>query len=102
MPAVAAGQGKVGEQPRHPLVDDGVVVAAGLLAEGAGQPGLPHPGRPLDDQVLPGLDPAALGELLEQGAVETAAAAPVDVLDAGLVAQLGEPQPRLEPAVVPL
>ena len=95
MPAVATGQAEVGEQPRHPLVQDGVVVAAGLLAEGAGQPGLPDAGRPLDDQVLPGLDPAALDELLEQGAVEAAGSAPVDVLDAGLVAQFGEPQPRL-------
>lgn len=100
MPAVAAGQAEFGEQPRHPLVEHGVIVAAGLLAEGAGQPGLPDAGRALDDQVLPGLDPAALGKLLEQGAVEAAAGPPVDVLDAGLVAQLGEPQPGLEPAVV--
>ena len=96
MPPVAARQAEVGEQPWHPLVEHGVVVAAGLLAEGAGQPGFADPGRALDDQVLPRLDPAAQRQLLEQRPVEAAAGAPVDVLDAGLVPQLGEPQPRLQ------
>ncbi len=51
MAAVATGQAEIGEQPRHPLLEHGVVVAAGLLAEGAGQPGLPDPGRAHD--ILP-------------------------------------------------
>jgi hypothetical protein len=40
-----------------------------------------------------GIDPGALGELLEQGAIETARGAVVDVLDGGLMAQ---------PAVTPI
>lgn len=36
------------------------------------------------------LDPFALGELLEEHAVETARAAIVDVLDGGLVAQFSD------------
>src|SRR6478735_11577596 len=102
MPAIATGEAEIGKQPWHPLVEHGVVVAAGLLAEGTGQPGLPDAGRPLDDQVLPRLDPAAHGQLAEQGAVEAAAGPPVYILDAGLVAQLGKPQPGLQPAVVPV
>jgi hypothetical protein len=102
MPAIAARQAEIGEQPRHPLVQHGVVVAAGLLAKSAGQPTFADAGWAFQDQVLLGLDPAALGELLEQSAVEAAGSTPVDVLDAGLVAQLGEPQPGLEPAVLSL
>src|SRR4051795_6564408 len=102
MPAIAARQAEIGEQPRHPLVEHGVVVAAGLLAKSAGQPTFADAGWAFEDQVLLGLDPAAVGELLEQGAVEAAGSPPVDVLDTGLVAQLGEPQPGLEPAVLSL
>ena len=48
-----------------------------------------------------GVDPIALDELLEQGAVETARGAIVDVLDAGLLAQFGDAQPRCETLVLP-
>jgi hypothetical protein len=88
VPTIAASQAKAGEQSRHPLVERGVVVTAGLLAEGASQPGLPDPGRALDDQVILGLDPATLRQFLEQGAIQPAAAAPIDVLDARLGAEL--------------
>jgi hypothetical protein len=36
-----------------------------------------------------GIDPAALGELLEQRAVEAACCAVVDIFDGGLMAQPG-------------
>ena len=51
MAAVAAGQAQSLEQPRHALVEHGAVVTAGPVAEGAGQPGLPVPGRAHD--ILP-------------------------------------------------
>jgi hypothetical protein len=53
------------------------------VAEGAGQPGLADAGRPGQQQPLVAVDPLARGEALEQGAVEAAGGAPVDVLDAG-------------------
>jgi hypothetical protein len=72
------------------------------VAERAGQPTFPDPGRPFDDQVLRFLDPAPSGEALEQDAVETAGGAIVDILDDGLVTQPGIAQPCAQPAVVAL
>jgi hypothetical protein len=41
-----------------------------------------------------GVDPFAVRELLEQGAVETACCVIVDILDAGLPAEFGGAQAR--------
>ena len=38
-------------------------------------------GRPAQDQILMGIDPAACGEFLEQRAIETARGVVVDILD---------------------
>jgi hypothetical protein len=46
------------------------------------------------------VDPIALGELLEQGAIETSRGAVVDIFDARLVAELCRAQPRRQ-ALVP-
>ena len=44
-PRGAVGQFEVGEQAGQPLADDGEVVAAGFLAQGAGKPGLSDTAR---------------------------------------------------------
>ena len=98
--AVAAGEREIGEQLGDALVEDRAVVAAGLVAERAGEPTLADAGRAFDDQVLRLLDPVPAGERLEQGAIEAACGAVVDVLDDGVVAQPGIAQPGLEPPVV--
>ena len=49
-----------------------------------------------------GVDPAALGELLEQRAIETARGAIIDILDGGLMAQPGISQPGEQPLVAPI
>ena len=69
---VAARQGERLEQPRQTLVEHRAVVAAGLVAEGAGQPGLADAGRAGEQQLLVAVDPIAGGQPLEQGAVEAA------------------------------
>lgn len=51
-------------------------------------------------QIVVGVDPFALCQLLEQGAVKTAGIAIVDVFDAGLLAQFGDAQPRREALVL--
>ena len=84
------------------MVEDGAVVAAGLVAERAGDPALADAGRAGDEQVLVPLDPVAGGELLEQRAVEAARRLQIDVLDDGVLAQAGEPQAGHEPLVVAL
>ena len=47
------------------------------------------------------VDPFAIREFLEQGAVETAGGAIVDVFDARLLTQLGCAQPRRQALVPP-
>ena len=46
-------------------------------------------------------DPFALNQLLEKGTVKTAGIAIIDILDAGLLAQFGDAQPRREAFVLP-
>ena len=48
-----------------------------------------------------GVDPMALDQLLEQRAVKTAGTSVVDILDARLLAQFGDAQPRREALVLP-
>lgn len=67
--SVAMGQVEIGEQAGQPLIDDGEVVAAGFLAQGAGKPGLPDPAGAGDHQVAGVFDPASGGELLERDLV---------------------------------
>ena len=64
--AVAVGELEIGEQPRQALVEDGESVAAGLLAERAGEPRLADAAGPGDEQIAVLGDPLAGGELLEQ------------------------------------
>ena len=100
MAAVAARERKVIEQARNALVENGVVVATGLVTERGGDPALADAGGTADQQVGMIVDPAALGEPGEQCAVEPPRRAVVDVLDAGLLAQLGVAQAGGEPLVV--
>jgi hypothetical protein len=85
--SVATGQTEIGEQPGDALIEHGMIVSAGLVAEGAGEPGFSDAGRTDNDQILLLLDPAAQGKLLEQRAVETAIGTIVDALDGSTVAQ---------------
>jgi hypothetical protein len=56
------------------------------VAERRGQPTFADAGWTDQRQIVVGADPFALDKLLEQGAVETAGTAIVDILDAGLLA----------------
>ena len=48
--AVAVSQCEIGEEPRDALAEDGAIVAAGPVAESAGEPRLADVGWPFDDQ----------------------------------------------------
>src|SRR5215203_1291396 len=91
--AVAAGERELGEQLGDALIEDGAVVATGLVAERAGEPRFADPGGAFDDQVLRGIDPVAGDESLEQRSIEAARSAIVDVLDGGALAKLRMAQP---------
>ena len=89
MAAIAAGQREIGEQLGDTLIKDRSVVAARLVAESASQPAFADAGWPAQDQIVVRIDPLAAGELVEQSAIETARGAVIDVLDDGVMAQLG-------------
>lgn len=64
------------------------------MAERAGQPTFSDAGRAGDQTVLAPVDPVAGDQPGQQGAVEAARGAQVDVLDAGVLAQGGKLQAR--------
>ena len=101
MAPVAARQGEVFEELGPAVIEHRAIVAAGLVAEAQASQLLPTPLGPTSGQIVVGVDPFALGELLEQGAVETARTAIIDVFDAGLLAQFGDAQSRRQALVLP-
>src|SRR6516225_5412128 len=68
--AITASEREITEHPRHTLIEDRAVVAAGLLTKCASQPAFADTGRPFDDQVLCVLDPAAGDHRVQSRTVE--------------------------------
>src|SRR5271155_2296356 len=89
MAPIASGERQILAELRPAMIEDGAIVAAGFLADGASQPALADAGWADEGQIVVGVDPVALGELLEQGAIQTTGGAIVDVLDARLLVQPG-------------
>jgi len=98
--AVAAGDGELLEEARDAVVEDVAAVATGLVADGAGDPAFTEAGGAGDQQVLRAIDPCAVGEMGDDGAVETARRAQIEVLDAGGLAERCELQAGDEAAGV--
>ena len=94
--AVAASKSERLEQARDAMILDRTIVAAGLVAEGAGNPALAQAGCPCDEQVLIAADPVADDESGEDGAVDTTWRAQIDVFHACALAQRGELETRRE------
>jgi len=63
--AVAARQREIGEELGNALIENGPVVTASPMSESAGKPTFADAGRAAQDDVIVGVDPTALGELLE-------------------------------------
>src|SRR5258708_811675 len=87
---VAPSEGEGLEQARDAMILDRTVVAAGLVAEGAGNPALAQPGCPRDEQVLVAVDPVAADESGEDGAIHAARPAPLVVLHPCALGRRGE------------
>ena len=100
--AVGARDGQRAQQPGDAQVQRAVTVAAGAVGQRAGYPALADAGRAADQDVEVLADPASVGEREDQLLVEAAAVPEVNVLDAGVVLQLGPPQPVGELAGVTL
>jgi len=90
------GNGEIGEEPGHAGVENGEVLPARLVAEGASKPTFAQAARPGQEQIAALGDPVASGELEKERAVEPARTLIVDVLDAGRVTQPGDPGAHLE------
>src|SRR5215831_851244 len=97
--AIAAGERELGEELGDALIKDRAVVTASLVTERTGKPTLADPGGPAQDQIVVRLDPVAIGELVEQRAVEAARGSVVDVFNRGVLAQSGVAQSRGQPLV---
>jgi len=92
MAPVTSGERQVLAELRPAMIENGSIVATGLMADGAGQPALADAGRAYQGQIVVSVDPFTLRKLLEQGAVEPPGGAIVDVLDARLLTQPGGAQ----------
>ena len=94
--AVAPSEGERLEQARDAVILDRTIVAASLVAEGAGNPTLAQAGWPCDEQVLVAVDPVAADESGKDGAVDAAWRAQIDVFHACVLAQRGKLEARCE------
>jgi hypothetical protein len=72
MAPIASGERQIFAELRPAMIENGAIVAAGFLADGAGEPTLANAGRADQGQIVMGIDPFSLRELLKQGAVQTA------------------------------
>jgi hypothetical protein len=81
------------------LIEDGTVVAAGLVGERASEPTLADTGRAAQDDVVVSIDKAAVGKLEEQRAIKAPRGAVIDIFDGGVMAQPGIAQAREQPSV---
>ena len=99
---VASRQRQFSKQLRHALVEHRAVVAAGFMAQRAGQPALAHAGWPTDYQIVVPIDPIARHEFLEQRPVEPAGGAVIDILHQRVLPQFCMAQPGAKLLVVPV
>src|SRR6516165_4274064 len=76
------------------------VIAAGLVAQGRGEPAFADARWTSDDQIVVRVDPAAFGELLEESAIEATCGAVIDVFNGSLVTQTGIAQAPQQLSVI--
>src|SRR5213076_274865 len=97
--AVTTGEREFGEQLGNALIENRAVVAASLVSEGTSKPRFAHAGRPAQNQIVVRVDPFAIGELVEERAIEAAWGSVIDVLDTGRLAQSGISQSGGKPLI---
>lgn len=102
MSTVASGDGERLEETAHPMVGNGVAVAACLVTERAGDPAFSQAGRAGDEQVLVAPDPCAIDQMSHDCAIDAARGAQVEILDTGGLAQGGELEAGSQSLGVPL
>jgi len=102
--AVASSEGERLEQARDAMILDRAIVAASFVTEGASNPAFAQPGCPCDEQVLIAVDPVTADQPGEDGAVDAAWRAQIDVFHACALAPAIRRVPRTtghrDPAIV--
>jgi hypothetical protein len=101
MGAVAPGEGELGEEAGETVVPCGQAVTTGLVAEGAGQVGLPGAGGSHDQDTLALADPVATAEAEDERAIEAPGRSEVEVLDGGVEMETGLAEEALKTPVGP-
>lgn len=94
VPPVAPRKGESLEEARGAVIHDAAIIAAGLVAKSAGDPALAQASRAGDQQILMTTDPTAIDKVGHDGGVDPTGRAHVDVFDAGLLPEGGNPEPR--------
>ena len=67
--AIAPRGGQFAEEAWHPIVEGDFALPAGLMTQGAGQPGFADPAGPRDQDAAMFGDPSAIPQVLEQSAI---------------------------------
>ena len=94
------GAGEVGDQRSGWREQDGVAVLDGFAAQGDGQVGLAHPGRPQKQQRVAVADPAAGGQLAHLLGVEARLGVEVEVVEGPHGRELRDGRPHPDPPLV--
>ncbi len=98
--SVGLGDGEVLEEAGDAEVEDGVALAAGFVAWGAGQVALTGAGGPGDDDVVVLAHPVAADQGQHEGFVQPAGVSVIDIFDGSGLAQVGALEPGLEAAIL--
>ena len=93
------GDAHLFEQARYSQVANREALPAGLVTQGARQPGLATTGRPGNAQVQGLADPVTAGQSCHAGALQPSRVAVIDVFNTGRHAQTGGPEQPLQSPV---
>ena len=83
MAPVALCDGQCLEEARDTMIGDGATVTAGFVAKRASDPAFAEASRAGDQEVLVAADPASVDQMGQDGTINAARAAQIEVLNTG-------------------
>jgi hypothetical protein len=98
--AIGVGQSQFLQQPGQAQIAGGVALAAGLVGQGAANPGLADAGGAEDRHVEAFADPVSAGQLGDESLVQTARGAVVEVFQASALPEAGLTQAGVQAPVL--
>lgn len=100
MTTITTCQSEIFEQLRDALIKHRSIVAAGSMADCAGEPTLADTSWTDEHEIIVRVDPGTLGKLLEERSIETTRTTIIYIFDAGLLTQFGMTQSGGKPLVM--